>query len=156
MVSSASSTSWLEAAATAEQIIPASRFLVGAEVIEHDAFGHQFRHPASMRFRIIQCEHAWWRDGLDPPRPMILRSDPFAVRLISLTENAYDAPVAIDDRKSAVVVIDQQLHRFRYQLLWTLPFSLIGGQRPFPTVPLKAAELSKRSGDRWPNITEAL
>jgi hypothetical protein len=37
---------------------PESGVLIGRD----DSFGHQFRHPASVRFRIIQCEHAWWRD----------------------------------------------------------------------------------------------
>ena len=39
------------------------------------------------------------------------------MKQIGLAENAYDAPVAVDDRKSADVVIDRQLHRFRYRLL---------------------------------------
>jgi hypothetical protein len=110
-----------------------------------------------MRFRIIQSEYGRWGDRLEPPRPVFLRSDLFAMKQIGLAEDAYDAPLTVNDRKCADVVIYQQL-AFETassgptvttsQTITSLafmcnPFS--NGAATFPAVPLKGAEFQQGS-----------
>ena len=71
-----------------------------------------------MRLRIIQCEYAWWNDRLEPPGPVFLRSNLVAMEQIGLAEDTYDAPLAVDDRKSADVMLHQQLYSIRHGFIW--------------------------------------
>jgi hypothetical protein len=124
-----------------------------------------------MRFRIIQSEYARWGDRLEPPRPMFLRSALFAMKQIGLAEDAYDAPLTVDDWKCADIrdlpaavrlltllplVPQSQRRRPSHRSRSCLILFLMGLRR-FLAVPLKALNSAReRTGLSTASIAQPL
>src|SRR5262245_26614415 len=49
---------------------------------------------------------------------MFLRSNFFTMNQICFAKNPNDAPLTVNDRESADIVIYEKLHRFRYRFVW--------------------------------------